>query len=498
MRTETDVLDVLVVGLGPTGAVLAALLAEQGLHVLAIERDIEVYRLPRAAHFDAEIMRVFQRLGIADAILPETRPLRVYEFRNAAGDILMRFEYDKPLAASGWEPSYLFHQPTMDRALRARLAEMKTVDIRLGATLAGFEQRGDSVHARIENNGETFEVDARHLVACDGAGSTTRRALGIELFDYGFDEPWLVVDTIVADESRLPAYGVQVCDPERPTTVMPMSRGRRRWEFMLKPGEDPEEMLGDDRVAALLAPWVRAGEFELVRKAVYRFHGLVAKEWRRGRVLLAGDAAHQMPPFAGQGMCSGIRDAANLAWKLALVLGHEADEALLDSYQIEREPHVKAIIELAIGMGRVVCTLDPEVARQRDIEMSAQHRAGDGMAGIVPPPQPGLAAGVRMESPAAGEIFPQPIVQTAAGLERNDRQLPSSGFCLVTREASSLELPSVVTAVPAVALGDATSRWLDGLGVESALVRPDRYVFGTGEPRRLVAELAARLAPVGR
>lgn len=490
MKAETDVL---IVGLGPTGAVLAGLLAEQGLRVLAIERDTEVYRLPRAAHFDAEIMRVFQRLGIAEAILPETRPLRVYEFRNAAGEILMRFEYDKPLAPSGWEPSYLFHQPTMDRALRARLAEMNTVDIRLGTTLAGFEQRHDSVFAQIERNGDCVEVNARYLVACDGAGSTTRRALGIELFDYGFDEPWLVVDTVVADESDLPAYGVQVCDPERPTTVMPMSRGRRRWEFMLKPGEDPDAMLDDDRVATLLAPWVRKGEFELVRKAVYRFHGLVAKEWRRARVLLAGDAAHQMPPFAGQGMCSGIRDAANLAWKLSLVLGGEADETLLDSYQLEREPHVRDIIELAIGMGRVVCTLDPEAARQRDHEMSAQHRA-TGMAGIVPPPQPPLGAGVRMESPAAGEIFPQPIVETAAGYQRNDARLPSSGFALVTREASSIDLPRFVTSLSAVALGESTREWLDALGVESALVRPDRYVFGTGEPRRLVAELTRQLA----
>jgi len=490
MRVQTDVL---IAGLGPTGAVLAGLLAEQGVRALAIERDTEVYRLPRAAHFDAEIMRVFQRLGIAETILPETRPIGAYEFRNAAGEILMRFAFDEALAPSGWAPSYLFHQPSMDRALRARLERTRGVDLRLGATLTAFEPTGDRVRARVESNGDNLEIDARYLVACDGGGSFVRRALGIELFDYGFDEPWLVVDTIVADESRLPPYGLQICDPERPTTVMPMSHGRRRWEFMLKPGEDPEAMLADERVAALLAPWVEGTKVELVRKAVYRFHGLVAKQWRRGRVLLAGDAAHQMPPFAGQGMCSGIRDAANLAWKLAFVLGGHAHEGLLDTYQAEREPHVRTIVELAIGMGRVVCTLDPAEAKARDVEMTAAHRSS-GKAGIAPPPQPGLAAGVVLSSPGAGEIFPQPIAELAGGVDRRDERL-TSRFCLVTRGDFDAPLPSFVTAVPVADLAGSTLGWLDRLGAKAALVRPDRYVFGTGEPHDLVAALERHLAP---
>ena len=493
MSGGADIVDVLIVGLGPTGGVLAGLLAEQGVGVLAIERDTEVYRLPRAAHFDAEIMRVFQRLGIVDAVLPEARPLGAYEFRNAAGEFLLRFAFANVLARSGWAPSYLFHQPTMDRALRKRLEATPGVSMRLGASLVSFEQQRDRVDATIDVGGKPLEVSARYLVACDGAGSATRRALGVELFDYDFDEPWLVVDTIVGDESKLPQCGLQICDPERPTTVMPMSHGRRRWEFMLKPGEDPDAMLDDKRVAALLEPWTKDTSLELIRKAVYRFHGLVAKQWRRGRVLLAGDAAHQMPPFAGQGMCSGIRDAANLAWKLALVLEGEADESLLDSYRTEREPHVRAIIELAIGMGRVVCTLDPAAARARDAEMIAAHKAS-GSDATVPPPQPPLTAGVIFASRAAGEIFPQPVVETATGIERRDDRL-TSGFSLVTREAFGAELPSYVTSVEARDLAPATNAWLEELGVEAALVRPDRYVFGTGAPERLLAELERRIAP---
>jgi 3-(3-hydroxy-phenyl)propionate hydroxylase len=272
---------------------------------------------------------------------------------------------------------------------------------------------------------------------------------------------------------------------------MPMSRGRRRWEFMLKPGEDPDEMMRDERVAELLAPWVPVGEIELVRKAVYRFHGLVAKAWRRGRVLLAGDAAHQMPPFAGQGMCSGIRDAANLAWKLAFVLEGSAAEGLLDTYQVEREPHVRSIIELAIAMGRVVCTLDPEAARARDAEMSAAHRATGGR-GTTPPPQPPLAAGLNLASPAAGQIFPQPLDGAGAHAIRRDDAL-GSRFCLVSRHAPSAPALASVKAVRASDLGPGTEHWLEGLGVEAALVRPDRYVFGTGAPDLLLGALARSL-----
>jgi 3-(3-hydroxy-phenyl)propionate hydroxylase len=490
MRKSTDVL---VIGLGPTGSVLAALLAEHGVRVIAVERDAEVYRLPRAAHFDAEILRVLQRLGVAEAVLAEARPLKAYEFRNGEGEILLRFEFAHALAPSGWAPSYLFHQPTMDCALRARLAELPEVETMLGASVVDVRQDGERVTARVDRGGETLTIDARFAVACDGAGSATRRALGIDLFDYGFDEPWLVVDTVVEDESRLPSYGVQVCDPSRPTTIMPMSHGRRRWEFMMKPGEEADAMLDDARITELLEPWSRLTPIQLVRKAVYRFHGLVAKSWRSGRVLLAGDAAHQMPPFAGQGMCSGIRDAANLAWKLALVLAGDADADLLDTYQTEREPHVRAIIELAIGMGRVVCTLDPEAASARDLEMSAQYRA-TAKDGVVPPPQPGIGPGLRVPSQASGEIFPQPLASSRSGaIERRDGLL-AKGFCLVTRTAERLELPRYVGVANAAELGESTSRWLDGLGVESALVRPDRYVFGTGAPRELVAELERRLA----
>ncbi|MFZ3008701.1 MAG: bifunctional 3-(3-hydroxy-phenyl)propionate/3-hydroxycinnamic acid hydroxylase, partial [Phenylobacterium sp.] len=362
--------DVLVVGLGPVGCVLTALLARRGVRVIAVEKDAGVYPLPRAVHFDHEIMRLFQGLGITEEILACARPLPDYEFRAADGELLMNLPPARE-TPSAWGSGYMFHQPSLDAVLRSLLDTLPSAEVRLGAALEGFTQDTDGVTAQVV--GET--IRARYIVGCDGAWSPVREAIGGGLFDYQFDEPWLVVDATVTDGCRVPQVNIQVCDPARPTTCVLSGPGRHRWEFMLLPGEDPQAMLDDAVARALIAPW-DCGPVEIERKAVYRFHGLVAHRWRSGRALIAGDAAHQTPPFAGQGMCSGLRDAANLAWKLEAVLAGQAADTLLDTYQAEREPHVRAAIELAIGMGRVVCLLDREAAARRDAGMRAARANG--------------------------------------------------------------------------------------------------------------------------
>lgn len=458
---------VLIAGMGPVGAALAALLARRGVSVIVCERETEVYRLPRAAHFDAEIMRLFQQLGIAEPMQAHSRPIDGYDFVNAAGDMLMQFATARE-TAQGWASGYLFHQPALEGLLRDAL-QAAQVETLTGWSLTGFSDDGAGVIATLSDGAATRTVRARFLVGCDGANSFVRKTLGVGLDDYGFDEPWLVIDTVMPDESHLKPHGVQLCDPARPITIMPMSPGRRRWEFMLLPGETPEEMLAPGKVEALMAPWMGKGAVEIVRSAVYRFHGLVAKDWRKGRVLLAGDSAHQMPPFAGQGMCSGLRDAANLAWKLALVLDGKADMTLLDTYQVEREPHVRGFIELAIAMGKVVCMQDAEAAKERDAGMIAQHKA----AGAAPlPPPPPMAAGCLFPSPRAGELSPQ--------FGRFDDARGAGAWLLhrgVARDADGIE------AVDVGGLAD----WAAWLGeAEAALIRPDRYVFGTGAPDALV------------
>ena len=490
--------DVLIAGYGPVGETLACLLGKAGVKALVVERDREAYRFPRAAHFDHEIMRIWQKLGIAEAVLPWTRQMYEYEFRNAAGDVLLRFDQRGVEAPSGWAPSYMFHQPALEEALRKRVADFACIDVRLGTPLKSIDSNtAEGTTATISADGKDEQVRARFLIGCDGGGSFTRRLIDGELFDYGFDEPWLVIDTVAKDEEGLPPFGIQSCDPKRPTTVMPMSPLRRRWEFMLKPDETPETMLDDAKIAELLKPWIKPGQVELVRKAVYRFHGLVAKTWRNKSVLLAGDAAHQMPPFMGQGMCSGIRDADNVAWKLIAVLRGDAKANLLDTYQQEREPHVRFIIESAIGMGRVVCVQDPQAAALRDQGMIAARATTKGASNPLPG-LPGISVGLIHPSKRAGELLPQ--TTTAGTIDGRRGRLDSllgDDFWLLTKDDVSGRFPGVLRVFQ---LGhditDETGRldkWLDETGTTAALIRPDRYVFGTGSANDLASALAAAL-----
>jgi 3-(3-hydroxy-phenyl)propionate hydroxylase len=485
--------DVLISGLGPVGATLANLLGQQGVRVLAVERETAVYPLPRAAHFDAEIMRVWQGLGLLEQVKAISRVAPAYEFRTAKGEVLLRFDLGAVTLAPGFEPSWMFNQPDLERALRGKLADYPSVETRLGTSLERFDASvNEGVRATIvDGSGSATEVRARYLVGCDGASSAVRKALKIEHFDYGFDEPWLVVDAQVRRPEKMPSLNLQICDPERPTTCVLMGPGRHRWEFMIRPGEDPQSFLDDRRISSLLSAWVSEEDVLIDRKAVYRFHGLVAKDWRRGHAILAGDAAHQTPPFAGQGMCSGIRDAVNLAWRLGHVIRGEAGDTILDSYQTEREPHVRALTEAAIAMGRVVCMADVEAAAQRDAALLAQR--AQGLQPVPPPdPQPGPGAFLQA-SPRAASIFPQSIV----GGQRLDDVMGPGAWLIARRHADIAELSD-----PCLARSEALdgpllkdfsgplSAYLDAAGGDAVIVRPDRYVFGTGEAKALVAGYA--------
>lgn len=473
--------DVLIVGLGPVGAMLGVLLASSGVSLVAIDKDTAVYPLPRAAHFDHEIMRLFQQVGIAEEVLRHARPAPAYEFRAADGQVLLSMPLP-PLAPCGWAAGYMFHQPAVENALRAKLDESPRAQTLLAHRFLRLEQDADGVTAKIAGPEGERTIRARYLVGCDGASSPVREAIGGTLDDYSFDEPWLVIDAVAGDGARPPEINLQICDPARPTTCVLMGPGRHRWEFMLLPGETAEQVLDETFIAPLIDAW-DCGPMTIDRKAVYRFHGLVAKQWRQGRVLLAGDSAHQMPPFAGQGMCSGLRDAANLAWKLAAVLTGEADERLLDTYQTEREPHVRTYIELAIGMGRVVCTLDREVAAQRDAGLLAQRAAG---VAPLPPvsPAPLSGAGVMAGAAGAGALFPQPVAGPAEARQRLDEAL-GEGPWLIAREPAP---GAVALTEPRLApFREALAGWLDHHEAKAVLVRPDRYVFGAGEPQALLS-----------
>lgn len=470
--------DVLIAGGGPTGVTLALLLAKAGVSVVVAEKAAEIYPLPRAAHLDHETMRILQAAGVADAVAKTCRTTGRYDFLTADGQILLRFEGSDQIGPGGWPGANMIHQPSVEAALRRELAKCPEAVLHNRWELQTFEDDGAGVTARIATPEGEKSLRARYLVGADGARSPLREACGIEFDDLGFEEPWLVVDTIVQDYARLPEANLQICDPARPTTCVLMGEGRHRWEFMLMPGETAEEISADESVERLLAPWDVKGAVTLERRAVYTFKARIAAQWRKGHVLLAGDAAHQTPPFAGQGMCSGLRDAANLAWKLAEVV-NGAPDALLDTYQTERGPNLRATIDMAVMMGRTVCITDPAAAAARNEAMLAARAAGqspDGNLAYPPIEHGAILAG----SAGAGSYFPQPMVHG----QRLDDVL-GAGHWLLSR--GSLTRPDLAPFAPAL------TDWFDRIGADAVLVRPDRYVFGTGDPALLERGWAALL-----
>ena len=478
--------DVIIAGGGPTGITLAGLLALRGVSVLVVEQDPAIYPLPRAAHVDHETMRLFQDMGAAEAIIASCRSGGAYEFRNARGKVLMRFDGTGEIGAGGWPVANMVHQPSIETALRAQLAELPLADLRVATTLTGWRDTGEAVVATIRDDHGERAVRARYLVGADGARSPVRKAAQIVFDDLGFEEPWLVVDVLVHDPARLPQVNLQICDPARPTTCVQMGAGRHRWEFMIKPGEDPADISSDAGIARLLAPWQVDGAVTMERKAVYTFRARVARQWRCGRVLLAGDAAHQTPPFAGQGLCAGIRDAANLAWKLAAIIRDGAAPHVLDAYQAEREPHVRATITMAIMMGRMVCTISPLAAFIRDCKIGLARRMGALPDG--PPAYPPITGGLILSgAPAAGAYFPQ----LCGDAERSDTLL-GAGPWLIMRGApipTGAGLRAISINAPAMApFRDGFDRWLAGYGCAAVLVRPDHTVFAAGDPADLAAQ----------
>lgn len=483
--------DVVIVGGGPTGATLGLLLARGGVNTLIIDKEADIYPLPRAAHIDHEIVRIFQELGLANALATTWRSSARYDFLNADGEVLLRFEGMDQIGPGGWPAGNMIHQPSLEAVVRGAIADQDGVDLQTGWAYRSHQQQNDHVEIDIDTPGGLVRKQASFIVGADGARSPVRQAAGIAFDDLNFDEPWLVIDTIVHDASRLPNVNLQICNPERPTTCVLMGEGRHRWEFMIKPGETADQVLDDAFVAELLAPWNVDGAVTLERQAVYRFNARVAKQWRQERLLLAGDAAHQMPPFAGQGLCSGLRDAANLAWKL-VAIKHGASEDLLDTYQPEREPNVRAIIAMAMMMGQTVCMTDREAAKQRDAAMLAARASGNAPDGRVS--YPDIETGcILAGSLGAGSYFPQPVCE-AAGTVRLDDIL-GSGVWLISRSASRVS-ESEETGFRTVALDDpiilpfrsSLEEWLSAHAAEAVLVRPDRYVFGTGEPGTLMDE----------
>ena len=467
--------EVVIVGCGPVGAALAIMLRAHGFAVTVIERHRTMYHLPRAIMMGEDVRRSFRHYGLEPHIDPMVTPMYGAEFVDQDRNHLLGFELPEgSLGALGFPTSNMFHQPDLDFMLRT-VAKERGADIRLGTSVSGLTQTDTDVTVSLDD-GTT--ITAGWVVGCDGAQSSVRALVGIGTEDLGFDQDWLVVDIDGwrGAEKKLKRVAQQICDPQRPATFVPGHAHHLRWEFQLQDGETAEALEQPDKVWELVAPWLDPTEGSLIRAVVYRFHAMVAERMREGRVFLAGDAAHQMPPFLGQGLNSGFRDALNLAWKLRLVADADAGDHLLDTYEAERLPHARGVVEHAADVGRLIDSLAGRV------DHAVDETSGYGGGRPFPHLERGAVVG-------DSQLVGRPLRQLRPDDAFTD-DLLDPGFNVVSAGAISevpralAEIVGRVVEVPDALLG----------GHAAAIVRPDQIVAAAADDAAGLEAVAAALA----
>lgn len=517
VKTTTSC-DVIIVGLGPTGVMLANLLGQQGWSVVGVERDEDLYYAPRAVHFDDEVMRIFQYAGLGAEIARTSEAFTDMEIHlTPRGKPVSRSKIGSQDRRYGHPGAWWFHQPTLERQFHDGLKRFPSVQAWYGHSVTAIEQNEDSVTATVQRrDGSQQRLQGRYLIGCDGGRSFVRKEAKLTLESADFDEAWVVVDTKTRSGQKdptLPINHSQTCNPAQPVTYVPMAGPYYEWQFMVMGDKGEREATDPLFVRQQLRDFVDLEKIEITRIAYYKFHGLWAKSWRNKRILLAGDSAHQMPPFLGQGMCSGVRDAHSLCWRMDLVLAGKADERLFDHYIAERSAHVQEIINGAMYLGNIIQTRSRLVAFFRDNLLfrfvglfPRLNQAFNEKANRKKP----LATGfIGNQHRLAGHLAIQPLITPVSGGERLllDEVL-GHDFALLSRKGSLSRLANAISALQARvpirhvefaeeagagAIGDSTgalARWFDQQQLDWVLIRPDRYVFDGGHSDALSSVVA--------
>jgi 2-polyprenyl-6-methoxyphenol hydroxylase-like FAD-dependent oxidoreductase len=498
VTAQTD-FDVVIVGYGPVGQFLAYKLGRLGYTSACIERFDAAYAFPRAVHFDDEIARLFQSIGLDPGTNPAVQQYdNLYRWVNADKEVLLEVDW-RGIGKSGWNTSNFFYQPDLEREISAIVSSEENAQVFRGWEAIDLEQdaHGATITARRVGTGDSAETRTfrgRYVVGADGANSFTRNALGLTMTDLGFEFDWLIVDMFPNEPMDFDPPAWQWCRPAGPTTVVPGGAPhRRRWEWLRMPGESIEELNTPETA------WKRLEEFGLnpenavmERHVMYTFRARWADAWNKGRVFIAGDAAHLMPPFAGQGMCAGIRDAENRLWKLDAVMSGKADDSLLETYGPERTEHVRFWIDFSIGLGNVICVTDPEAAAARDAAMKSV--VADPTLAPPPPAPAHLGDGIKGSHPEAGYLSYQGVVTVDGRTGRFDDVL-GYGWTVVARPGALDGLTAATRVwaddygVRLIEVGDGAAvsdddrtytAWFDSIDADAVIVRPDFYVYDAG------------------
>jgi len=463
--------DVVIVGFGPTGGTLANLLALQGFSILIIEKEKSFYPLPRAVHFDDEIMRVFQTIGITDKFLKHTIINKGTKFVNSKNQVVLDWPRPRSITENGWYPSYRFHQPDLERKLRRRLKDFKKVSVMQSTKVNSLKEEKSSVKIFIENinNNKISEIRAKYIIGCDGARSTIRKQIKAKFQNLGFTQKWAVVDLILKkNKKELPDRTIQYSNSKRPATYCRNVGKRRRWEFAINNAESEKKVLSNSYIWNFLKPWLKPSEASLERKTIYTFQSAISKKWKKGRVFLAGDAAHLMPPFMGQGMCAGVRDASNLAWKIAYCLKNNHSEKLLNTYQSERYSNVIEYIKTTVKMGEFVNAVGTSNITG---EVSSTPNGQKSMKSIKPKLGKGLG---KINDKNRGKIFPQFKLKNGKSLDNKFFDKP----LLIISSKYKKKLPKKINYINSnTAKG--LNEYMLNLKIDAFVVRPDRFILNS-------------------